>query len=239
MTVQSRIATAATVAWRLARYNVKIIFSGKFPQFLGGALAFYLIIGAIIVLNTDTNPNEGSVYTLLMIPGLLLIFYPITFGLQNDIENRMIEILFGIPNYRFSVWLVRIALVFGVALAILAALSALSTVLLTPVPVLAMTFQLAFPVVFLGTTAFLVTTFVPSGSGASVVMVILGVAALVLLHNHPRWNPFLNPFVLPDTANEAAWREIVTFNRIALAGGTALALMGALLNLQKRERFLG
>lgn len=34
------------------------------------------------------------------------IFYPAIFGMQNDVDNRILEILFGIPDYKCKVWCV-------------------------------------------------------------------------------------------------------------------------------------
>lgn len=232
------LRTALSVAVALARYNFKIIFAGKFIYFLGASLGIFILVSAITLLNADAVQTEGSVYTLLLVPGLLLIFYPITFGIQNDIDCRMIEVLFGIPDYRYKVWLIRLGLVFAMTVAMLLILSSVSTVLLLPLPVAEMTLQLAFPVIFWGCTAFLVTTLVPSGSGASVLMLMLGIGSWLLLRDYPRWYPFLNPFVLPENLNEVAWREIITANRLAMTGWTVVALLLALINLQKRERFL-
>ncbi len=232
------LRTALSVAFALARYNFKIIFAGKFIYFLGASLGIFVLVAAITLLNADAVQTEGSVYTLLLVPGLLLIFYPITFGIQNDIDCRMIEVLFGIPDYRYKVWLIRLVLVFGMTVAMLLILSSVSTVLLIPLPVAEMTLQLAFPVIFWGCTAFLVTTLVPSGSGASVLMLMLGVGSWLMLRDYPRWYPFLNPFTLPENMNEVAWREIITANRLTLTGWTVVAILLALINLQKRERFL-
>ena len=41
---------------------------------------------------------------ILMFPSMLLIFYPAVFGIQNDEDSRILEILFGIPDYKYKVW---------------------------------------------------------------------------------------------------------------------------------------
>jgi len=51
-------------------------------------------------------------FTLLLFIGLLLVFYPLTFGIQSDKDARTLEIIFGIPNYRYRVWLVRMFMIF-------------------------------------------------------------------------------------------------------------------------------
>lgn len=72
------------------------------------------MIAIISLFDPDAYPTEESAYYLMILPGLLLIFYPSAFGIQNDVENRTIELLFGIPNYRYKVWLVRLGIIYGV-----------------------------------------------------------------------------------------------------------------------------
>ena len=91
----------------MIRYNLKIIFAGRFIWFLLAAFAFFLFFAIQTVMNRGIL-SEGIVYNLLIFPGILLIFYPSVFGIQNDDDSRMLEILFGIPNYRYKVWLVRL-----------------------------------------------------------------------------------------------------------------------------------
>ena len=66
---------------RVARYNLKIIFGGKFIWFLLAAFGFF----AFFMFQRAWNRgeiNEGYIYTLLLFPCLLLIFYPV-FGIQT------------------------------------------------------------------------------------------------------------------------------------------------------------
>jgi hypothetical protein len=97
---------------RMIRYNLKIIFAGRFFWFLLAAFAFFLFFAIQTVWNRGAL-SEGTVYNLLIFPGILLIFYPSVFGIQNDEDARMLEILFGIPNYRYKVWLVRLILIYA------------------------------------------------------------------------------------------------------------------------------
>jgi len=231
----------ATVLSRTVRYNLKIIFANKFIYFLGSALLVFVGITLINLFSANSMPSEGTVYNLLLVPGILLVFYPITFGIQNDVDSRMIEILFGIPNYRYKVWLVRLIIIFSMSFFILMILSALSSFVLAIVPVMEMTVQIMFPIVFLGCAAFMVSTIVKNGSGSAVVMIIFGMffwLARDFFQAHRKWDIFLNPFILPDNINEAAWSEIVFNNRVYLIAGIVVCVLAALLNLQKREKFL-
>jgi len=96
----------------LVRYNIKIIFTGKFIYFVMAAVSIFLIVTVFNLMDAEARPSEATVFTLLLVPGILITFYPIAFGIQNDIDNRMIEILFGIPDYRYKVWLLRLLLIF-------------------------------------------------------------------------------------------------------------------------------
>jgi len=230
-----------TLVTKLSRYNLKIIFANKFLYFFGASLGVFLFISAFILLNAQSQPDEGTVFTLLLLPGLLIVFYPTTFGIQNDVDNRMIEILFGIPNYRYKVWLVRILLIYVLVAAILILLSALSSFALTVVPILSMTMQLMFPIMFFGSLAFMISTIVRNGGGTSVVMAIITVIYLMardFFEDHRAWDIFLNPFNMPESMNTLIWQQTVMQNRVILVIGIAVTLLYGLLNLQNRERYL-
>jgi len=224
---------------KMIRYNFRIVFAGRFIWFLLAAFAFYIFIAVTSVWNGNV-PDEEFVYNTLLFPAILLVFYPMTFGIQNDVDAGILEILFGIPDYRYKVWLVRFILVFVLVFLILLGFSGISSILLTPVNLFEMTRQLMFPVLFLGSMAFMFSTIIKNGNGTAVVMVIIGVLALILSDSVEKtmWNIFLNPFNVPRNMNEMIWESIVLKNRILLAVGSVLFLLYGLFNLQKRERFI-
>lgn len=240
MDYRVKIKNYSILIAKLIHYNLKIIFANKFLFFLLAGVAFFLLVTIINLFNSDSNPTAASVYYLLLVPGILLIFYPTTFGIQNDIDSRMLEVLFGIPNYRYKVWLVRIAIMFLVVFALLVILALLSTVALTTFPIMSMVFQLMFPVLFLGSLAFMFSTIARNGYGTAVIMVIIGVAFWISsgFMMESKWNLFLNPFQIPSNVNQAIWHDVILKNRIYLIVGTILAILAALLNLQKREKFV-
>lgn len=234
-----RLKNIADIGVKLIRYNLKIIFGNRFAFFLIAAVAFFLLV-VTINLFSDSNPSEASVYYLLIFPGLLLVFYPTTFGIQNDADARMIEILFGIPNYRYKVWLVRMVLIYVVVSVILVGLSLLSAFALVSIPVFEMVYQLMFPIFFLGSLAFMFSTLIRNGYGTAVMMVVIGLAFWIssgILENS-KWNIFLNPFQIPSDMNEVIWASVTLNNRLYMAVGTVLTLLYGLLNLQKREKFM-
>ena len=218
---------------------MKIIFSGRFIWFLLAAFAFFLIFAIQMVWN-NVIFSEVVVYSLLIFPGILLIFYPTVFGIQSDDDSRMLEILFGIPNYSYKVWLVRLLLIYILEFIMIVLFSFVASVLLYRVDVLEMAYQLMYPVIFMGSLSFMFSTVIKNGNGTAVIVILIGVALLMIQNNIARtqWNVFLNPFQLPTNYNEIIWQGIVTKNRIFLGVGSVIFILYGLYNLQKREKFV-
>ena len=235
----NRISLTWNWIFNMVRYNLKIIFANKFIWFLLASLAFFVGV-LLITLFSKGKVDTGVIFNLLLYPGLLLVFYPTVFGIQNDEDTRVLEILFGIPDYRYKVWLVRLILIYLVVYLILLLLGVFCSWALLPFPVFNMTWHLMFPIFFMGTLAFLLSTFIKNGIGTGVVVIIIGVffVALMAFLQNSKWNIFLNPFNIPDGMSENAWKSIVQDNRIILFVGIVLALLGGLTSLQKRERFI-
>ena len=220
-------------------YNLRIIFANRFIWFLAGSVLFYLGLSVIYVFDQDVS-NMGDLYGVFLFSGLLLVFYPTAFGIQNDQDARTIEILFGIPNYRYKVWLVRIVLVFVITLLIMLVFTFLASVLIVKFRVFTVTTQVMAPVLFLGMMAFMLSTVVRNGNGTAVLMIIFGILFMILQEplQKSQWNVFLNPFDPAWDVNETTWAIITLKNRIILITGSVLFLLAALFNLQKREKFM-
>jgi hypothetical protein len=233
------IANLWTLFRKMVKYNMKVIFGNRFIWFVVAAIAFYFFI-AITNIYDNNQIDDGFIYGLQIMPGILLIFYPMTFGIQNDLDAGILEILFGIPDYRYKVWLVRLTLVFVLVFLMMFGITALSYFLLAPVGIFYMTWNVMFPIYFLGSMAFMFSTIIKNGNGTAVVMVIIGVLLLILSGalNRTMWNIFLNPFDIPDRLNEMVWQEITMKNRIFLAVGSLIFVLYGLFNLQKREKFI-
>jgi len=224
---------------KMIAYNLRIIFANRFIWFLAGSVVFYVGLSVIYVFDQDVS-NMRDLYGVFLFSGILLVFYPTAFGIQNDQDARTIEILFGIPNYRYKVWLVRIALIYVVAFLIMMVFTFLSSVLIVQFRFINMTAQVMFPVLFLGIMAFMLSTVVRNGNGTAVIMIIFGLFFLILSDSlyRSQWNVFLNPYELPWDVNETTWAIITFKNRIILVTGSIIFLLFALYNLQKREKFM-
>jgi len=226
--------------WQIFQYNLKIIFANKFIYFLLGAVLFFLMITIIDLLDPESYFNESNVYSLLLFPGLLIIFYPSTFGIQNDVDSRTIEVLFAIPDYRYKVWMVRLLIIFIVVYVFMLFLGFFSTLALIPIPVFEFSMQLMFPIFFLGSIGFMLSTVVRNGSGTAAIMVIIGIIFWIFSNtfDENEWNIFLNPYAFPDFLNEAMWQEMLFYNRLYLVIGTILSILAGIYKLQNREKFI-
>lgn len=227
------------VSIRMIRYNLRIIFANRFIWFFIAAFAFFAFFAVQMILDGNSI-DDGTVYNLLIFPGILLIFYPSAFGIQNDDDSRMLEILFGIPNYRYKVWLVRLLMIYVLIFLIIALFAAVASVLLYKINILEMAYQLMYPIIFIGSLSFMFSTVIKNGNGTAVVMVLIGVSLLMLQNvvERTQWNVFLNPFEIPDNLNQVIWQSLITKNRIFMGVGMLVFVLYGLFNLQKREKFV-
>ena len=227
---------------KLCGYNMRIIFSGKFIWFLlvGLVLFFFLMYTAAA---QGTTLSHGMVYSQLVIPGLLLVFYPSCFGIQNDADHRILELLFGIPNYMYKVWLFRLLMIYIEVYLILVVYAFLARILLYPVAPFSMAAQLMIPVMMFGNLAFLYSTLIRNGNAAAVLSVLTVILAIILgnipLVENKVWDVTINPYEEPENINAAIWSVILLKNRIFMIVAAVVFLMSGLLGLQNRGKFLG
>jgi hypothetical protein len=229
----------STLIYKMIIYNLRIIFANRFIWFLAGSVIFYIGLSVLYVFDQDVS-NMKDLYGVFLFSGVLLVFYPSAFGIQNDQDARTIEILFGIPNYRYKVWLVRIFLIFTIAFLIMLIFTFLSSVLIVKFRFVNMTAQVMIPVLFLGLMAFMLSTVIRNGNGTAVLMIIFGLFFMILTDflRKSQWNIFLNPYDTPYDVNETTFAIIMLKNRIILITGSIIFLLTALFNLQKREKFM-
>lgn len=225
--------------YRLITYNVKVIFANKFVYFLGAAFLFFAFIITLTIID-DPEFNEAEIYGVLVFPGLLLIFYPMAYGIQNDDDSKMLETIFGIPNYRYKVWLVRFVLTIGIAFVILLVLGTIANITLYRFSLLPMVGQVLFPIAFLSSVAFMVSTLIRNGNGTAIVIVIIAFIFFVFAEplEYSVYNVFLNPFSEPYEMSEFIWLTVIYKNRLYLMILSALCLLYGMYNLQFREKFV-
>lgn len=221
-------------------YNVKVIFGNKFVYFVAAAFLFFAFIILITILDNDSDFDEALIYGFLVFPGLLLIFYPMAYGIQNDDDAKMLETIFGIPNYRYKIWLVRFVLTIGIAAAILIVLGNIANLTLYRFRILPMVGQVLFPITFLSSLAFMLSTLIRNGNGTAIVLVIVSFVFFVFSEplRYSAYNIFLNPFSEPRGMSEFIWLRIIYKNRVYLMILSVLCLLYGMFNLQFREKFV-
>jgi hypothetical protein len=218
---------------------MRIIFGGKFIYFILAAFIFFLVFGTIMALD-NSEMRIDDVYGLLAFPAILLVFFPSVFGIQSDADARTLEIIFGIPDYRYKVWLVRYFMILVLVFLLLFPFAGLAWYALVSYPIMPVILHLMVLVVFVSSLGFCLSTLVKNGNATAVIMVILGLFFLILADelDESKWNMFLNPFNTPRDLNDIVWREIIRQNRLILGISSLVFLLLGLLNLQQREKFL-
>ena len=225
--------------YRLITYNVKVIFGNKFIYFVVAGFLFFAFIIMITIID-DPDFDEAVIYGFLVFPRLLLIFYPMAYGIQNDDDSKMLETIFGIPNYRYKVWLIRFVLTIGIAAMILLVLGNIANLTLYRFDILPMIGQVLFPITFLSSLAFMVSTLIKNGNGTAIVIVIVAFVFFVFAEplEFSVYNVFLNPFSEPRQMSEFIWLSIIYKNRLYLMILSVLCLLYGMFNLQFREKFV-
>jgi len=223
----------------MINYNLKIIFANKFIYFMIAAISFYLLV-TIIMLFSDFSPMAENVYGSLIFPGLLIMFYPVLFNIQNDKDSRMLEIVFSIPNYRYSIYMLRFFISILLLAFVVFLMTLFSVFALVQVPVFYMVYQVMYPLLFMACLSFLFTTLVKNASGAAVIMVIIGLFFWIMAEplQFSKWNIFLNPFNMPNDMSYTIWLNVIFQNRLMLIIGSIISILWALINLQRREKFV-
>lgn len=232
-----------SLAPRVAKYNLKVIFAGKFIWFILAALAFFCLFMFQSAWNRE-EINEGTLYEMMLFPTVLLIFYPAVFGIQNDEDARILELLFGIPNYKYKVWGIRLLMIYVAIFFILLVFGYLAAIMVYPFNPLEMVVQLMFPLLFYGNLAFMFSTITRSGNGTAVLMIILSIVILILSNANSSversfWNILINPFRVPNNFLPSIWEGIIIKNRAFLLIAGIIWMMIGMLKLQEREKFTG
>ncbi|MDH4271105.1 MAG: hypothetical protein OEW18_03915 [Candidatus Aminicenantes bacterium] len=226
--------------WRFFRYNAANVFSGRAVYFMILASAIFLAVVVLNLVSRETAFTSQKIYDLLLIPGVLLVFYPAVFAIQNDKDAGMIETLFGIPDYRYKVWLARYLILYLMVAALLLILAILCRVGLADFPLGRMVLQVMVPVIFLGSLAFFVASQTGSGLGTAVIMVVVILFFWLFRASleGSSWYLFYNPFTTAGQVRTTVLAKTTIANRLYFISGSLLLTMLALLRLQKREKFI-
>lgn len=224
---------------KLTRYNIKIIFGNKFLYFVLSAIGFYILTVALSLIS-DSEITMATGYNMLLVPSILLIFYPTCFGIQNDQDAKIIEIIFGIPNYRYKIWLFRLLIAYIICLVLTLLLAAVTNWLVVEVPPLQLALQTMVPALFIGMLCFMLSTIIRNGNGTAVTIIVIGLIlyALNAILGISKWNIFLNPFDVPLDKNPEIFYNTIFDNRLIILITTFVFLLTGLYKTQNREKFI-
>lgn len=224
---------------KLTKYNIKIIFGNKFMYFVLSAVGFYILTVGISLFSDD-EITMATGYNMLLVPSILLIFYPTCFGIQNDQDAKIIEIIFGIPNYRYKIWLYRLVIAYVICFIITLLLSMVTDWLVVEVPPLDLTIQSTVPSLFIGILCFMLSTLVRNGNGTAVLIIVIGLILFVMngILGISKWNVFLNPFDVPLDKNPEIFYNTVFNNRLIILSASFIFLLVGLYKTQNREKFI-
>lgn len=224
---------------KLTRYNIKIIFGNKFLYFVLSAIGFYILTVALSLIS-DSEITMATGYNMLLVPSILLIFYPTCFGIQNDQDAKIIEIIFGIPNYRYKIWLFRLLIAYIICLVLTLLLAAVTNWLVVEVPPLQLALQTMVPALFIGMLCFMLSTIIRNGNGTAVTIIVIGLIlyALNAILGISKWNVFLNPFDVPLDKNPEIFYNTIFDNRLIILITTFVFLLTGLYKTQNREKFI-
>jgi hypothetical protein len=222
------------------RYNVANVFSGRAIIFAVLAVVVFLAVIVLNLLNREAALSGRNIYDFLLIPGVLFVFYPAFFAIQNDVDAGMIETLFGIPDHRYKVWLVRYFTLYGMTAVLVFILAVFCRVGLAAFSLGSMVGQVMVPVVFIGSLAFFIAGRTGSGVGTAVIMIVILLIFWLLRYelSGAPWYLFHNPFGGSSQAQIAVLAKTTIANRLFLLSGSLVLTLLALLRLQKREKFI-
>ena len=209
---------------KLTEYNIKIIFGNKFFYFILSAIGFYILTVGISLFSDD-EITMATGYSMLLVPSILLIFYPTCFG---------------IPNYRYKIWLFRLLIAYVICFALTLLLALLTNWLVVEVPPVDLTLQVMVPVLFIGLLCFMLSTIVRNGNGTAVLIIVIGLILFALngILEVSKWNVFLNPFDVPIDKNPEIFYNTLFYNRLFILLASFIFLLVGLYKMQNREKFI-
>ena len=194
----------------------------------------------VMTLISDSEITTATGYSMLLVPSILSIFYPTCFGIQNDQDAKIIEIIFGIPNYRYKIWLFRLLIAYMICFIITLLLAAVTDWLVVEVPPLQLALQSMVPALFIGLLCFMLSTLIRNGNGTAVMIIIIGLLlfASSKILDVSKWNVFLNPFDVPLDKNPQIFYNTLFDNRLIILLSSFIFLLVGLYKTQNREKFI-
>lgn len=223
---------------KLIRYNIKVIFANRFKYFIGSAILVF-ILSFIGWIYSNNIIYDSNVYNMLVFPAILLVFYPSCYGIQNDKDLKTIELIFGIPNYRFKIWGFRLIISLFISFVITLILSTILNITFVDIPVFEISFQVMIPTMFISVSGFMLSSILKNGNTVAVVLIIIGIVFYIYGENmqESKWNIFINPYLESSQMPVIFARKLVD-NRIIMIVSSIFMLIIGFFNTKNREKFI-
>lgn len=233
------------VAREIFRLHASLIFSRKFIWFLLGLLA-YMVLRYIINYHSDVSERvtqQSVIPALLLLPLVAMAVLTNMFLISAEKENRTLESMFTLAGSRYRIWLLRIAVLQTVLLALSYALAVIAFFTFTDLAIFGTALHVFVPVFFVGNLTLYFSVKLRSALGAGLLTGLMLFVFLVLeliFRNigQYRYGLFFNPYALPREIDPATWNTWVWQNRIGILILGGAFLYAALRGMDRRERLL-
>ena len=226
---------------QMVSLSLKIVFHRKLMFGVLGVLGYYAIIYAILTF----RPNDGfsvedALNTLVQIPISALAVYLSMDIVASERDRDTLETLFSTASTHYAIWMVRLTSLHGILIAAALGMSSLSYILFAEFPFVLGALNAVVPAYLIANLTFYFAVSVRSSNAAG--MLSLGFLLLSLMFSAnlqgTLYDPFLNPFNIPESVDLSVWEDRVLINRAAVLGLGALMLFLALRRMERREKLL-
>jgi hypothetical protein len=183
---------------------------------------------------------DDALFVLVELPGTVLGIYLAMDLIAKERDRHTLEVLFSTASSHYTVWTVRMLMVYFVLLVTLQVMSTISYFFFAEFPVFWGGLNAFLPAFLLANLTFYFSVWTRSANAAG--MLALGFMILVLMSYEAlqgtNWDLFLKPFEVPISGDDPAWAEKMIINRSAVFVAGALLLFLGLRRMEHRERLL-
>jgi hypothetical protein len=231
--------------WRSAvlmvTLSLRIVFYRKLMFGVFGILGYYAVLYALLTFRpSDGFSVESSLNVLVQIPMAALAVYLSMDIIASERDRDTLETLFSTASSHYAIWMIRMISLHGILVASAMVMSSLSYVLFAEFPFILGGLNAVFPAYLVANLTFYFAVSVRSSNAAG--MLSLGCLLVALMFSSALsgtiYDPFLNPFNVPESVDLTVWDDTVLINRASVAGLGGLLLFLALRKMERRERLL-
>ena len=221
--------------------SLRISFHRKLKFGVLGVLGYYVLLYVILTVNPSAGFSvESALNVLVQIPMATLAVYLAMDLVASERDQDTLETLFSTASTHYTIWMVRMTCLHGILIVASLVMSSLSYVLFAEFPFFFGGLNAAVPAYMIANLTFYFAVKVRSSNAAG--MLSLGGLLVALMFSSSLsgtlYDPFLNPFNIPDTIDLALWADRVLLNRALVFGVGGLLLYLALRRMERRERLL-